>query len=126
MDDLSPPRIPGRALQEDPKDEAVRGLRQELLGKALLLVLEGRRGEPPESVSHFRKSGHVGLREGGGPSPVLPPFSCRFAYKVTVEVEAASRTIIESFGDLKPRKKAAQDHAAEGALWCMKNMGFLT
>ncbi|CAA7398025.1 unnamed protein product [Spirodela intermedia] len=64
-----------------------------------------------------------------------PSFSCwkeegeshlkTFAFKVIVEVEAASRTIIESFGDCKPRKKEAQDHAAEGALWCLGSMGFL-
>uniref|UniRef100_A0A1D1YWK0 Endoribonuclease Dicer 4 n=4 Tax=Anthurium amnicola TaxID=1678845 RepID=A0A1D1YWK0_9ARAE len=47
-----------------------------------------------------------------------------FTYKVMLEVEAASSTIIECFSEPKLRKRAAQDHAAEGALWCLKHMGF--
>ncbi|MQM00929.1 hypothetical protein Taro_033676 [Colocasia esculenta] len=49
-----------------------------------------------------------------------------FTYRVTVTVEAASSTVLECFSEPKPRKKAAQEHAAEGVLWYLKHMGYLS
>nr|CAD1831898.1 unnamed protein product [Ananas comosus var. bracteatus] len=48
-----------------------------------------------------------------------------FTYKVTVRVEGATATLLECFGDPKAQKKAAQEHAAEGALWYLKQQGYL-
>lgn len=50
-------------------------------------------------------------------------YLCRFTYKVIVEV--AGTEYLECFGDPKPQKKAAQDRAAEGALWYLKNTGYI-
>ncbi|PUZ70712.1 hypothetical protein GQ55_2G256100 [Panicum hallii var. hallii] len=49
-----------------------------------------------------------------------PPHSILFTCKVTVRLEGLVSTVIECFGDPKPKKKAAQDHAAQGALWCLE------
>ncbi|XP_074579672.1 endoribonuclease Dicer homolog 4 isoform X2 [Curcuma longa] len=46
-----------------------------------------------------------------------------FTYKVIVEVAGTEH--LECFGDPKPQKKAAQQHAAEGALWYLKHTGYL-
>ncbi|XP_042377592.1 endoribonuclease Dicer homolog 4-like isoform X1 [Zingiber officinale] len=46
-----------------------------------------------------------------------------FTYKVIVEIVGAE--YLECFGDPKPQKKAAQDHAAEGALWYLKHTGYI-
>ncbi|XP_042508250.1 endoribonuclease Dicer homolog 4-like [Macadamia integrifolia] len=47
-----------------------------------------------------------------------------FTFKVTVEMEEASKTVFESFGAPQPSKKAAAEHAAEGALWYLKKKGY--
>ncbi|XP_009418500.3 endoribonuclease Dicer homolog 4 isoform X1 [Musa acuminata AAA Group] len=46
-----------------------------------------------------------------------------FTYKVTVEVEHESSVCLECFSEPRPQKKAAQDHAAEGALWYLRHIG---
>ncbi|XP_010429927.1 PREDICTED: ribonuclease 3-like protein 1 isoform X2 [Camelina sativa] len=41
-----------------------------------------------------------------------------FSYKVVVEIrDSSGNTVLECFGDPKRNKKAAAEHAAEGALW---------
>ncbi|WZY77305.1 ribonuclease 3-like protein 1 isoform X2 [Brassica rapa] len=41
-----------------------------------------------------------------------------FTYKVVVEIrDSSGTTVLECFGDPKHKKKAAAEHAAEGALW---------
>ncbi|XP_050216578.1 dicer-like protein 4 isoform X2 [Mercurialis annua] len=47
-----------------------------------------------------------------------------FSYKVVVEIEAP-HLILECFGELRSKKKAAAEHAAEGALWYLKHQGYL-
>lgn len=48
----------------------------------------------------------------------------RFTYRVTVEVKVGSKiNVVECLGGPKPRKKAAAEHAAEGALWYLRGLG---
>ncbi|OMO74217.1 Double-stranded RNA-binding protein [Corchorus olitorius] len=49
-----------------------------------------------------------------------------FTFKVIVEIkeENASATILESFGNPHSTKKMAAEHAAEGALWYLRHLGF--
>ncbi|XP_039834780.1 endoribonuclease Dicer homolog 4-like isoform X2 [Panicum virgatum] len=54
-----------------------------------------------------------------------PPHNILFTCKVTVRLEGLVNTVIECFGDPKPQKKAAQDHAAQGALWCLERFGHI-
>lgn len=47
-----------------------------------------------------------------------------FTYKVTVEVKVGSKiNVVECLGGPKPKKKAAAEHAAEGALWYLRGLG---
>nr|TKV91790.1 hypothetical protein SEVIR_9G121201v2 [Setaria viridis] len=52
-----------------------------------------------------------------------PPHNKLFTCKVTVHLEGLVNTVMECFGDPKPKKKAAQDHAAQAALWCLERFG---
>ncbi|WVZ64956.1 hypothetical protein U9M48_014398 [Paspalum notatum var. saurae] len=52
-----------------------------------------------------------------------PPHNKLFRCKVTVRMEGLSDTIVECFGNPKPQKKAAKEHAAQGALWCLERFG---
>ncbi|CAH8330240.1 unnamed protein product [Eruca vesicaria subsp. sativa] len=47
-----------------------------------------------------------------------------FTYKVVVEIRDSSgtTTLLECFGDPKRKKKAASEHAAEGALWYLDHV----
>ncbi|CAH8353730.1 unnamed protein product [Eruca vesicaria subsp. sativa] len=47
-----------------------------------------------------------------------------FTYKVVVEIRDSSgtTTVLECFGDPKHNKKAAAEHAAEGALWYLDHV----
>ncbi|GMP35538.1 hypothetical protein CsSME_00007933 [Camellia sinensis var. sinensis] len=47
-----------------------------------------------------------------------------FIFKVSVDIEEAS-DVIAAFGAPHSRKKDAAEHAAEGALWYLKNAGYL-
>lgn len=49
----------------------------------------------------------------------------RFTYKVTLEVLGATPTILECFSKPMLKKKAAAEHAAEGALWYLHHLGYL-
>jgi hypothetical protein len=51
--------------------------------------------------------------------------SRRFTYKVTVQIKGPSETLLECYSDAKLQKKAAQEHAAQGALWYLKQDGYL-
>lgn len=45
--------------------------------------------------------------------------------KVVVVIEEGENTMLECFGGPRPRKKDAEEHAAEGALWYLKHQGYL-
>ncbi|KAE8682671.1 Dicer-like protein 4 [Hibiscus syriacus] len=48
-----------------------------------------------------------------------------FTYRVLLEIEEASDMILECFSSPRTTKKAAAEHAAEGALWYLKHEGYL-
>uniref|UniRef100_A0A0D9W711 Dicer-like protein 4 n=1 Tax=Leersia perrieri TaxID=77586 RepID=A0A0D9W711_9ORYZ len=48
-----------------------------------------------------------------------------FTYKVVVEIKGTSATLLECYSDAKLQKKAAQEHAAQGALWCLRQLKYL-
>jgi hypothetical protein len=50
---------------------------------------------------------------------------CRFTFKVVVEIEDAEDVVLECFGEPRAKKKDAEEHAAEGALWYLKHDGYL-
>uniref|UniRef100_A0A0A9EW25 DRBM domain-containing protein n=1 Tax=Arundo donax TaxID=35708 RepID=A0A0A9EW25_ARUDO len=52
-----------------------------------------------------------------------PPHNKLFTCKVTVHVAGIVNTVMECFGDPKHQKEAAQEHAAQGALWCLQRYG---
>ncbi|XBJ03091.1 hypothetical protein VPH35_022331 [Triticum aestivum] len=49
----------------------------------------------------------------------------RFTYKVTVQIRGPSETLLECYSDAQLHKKAAQEHAAQGALWYLRQHGYL-
>ncbi|KAK7325285.1 hypothetical protein VNO77_29445 [Canavalia gladiata] len=51
-----------------------------------------------------------------------PSHQRMFTFKAIIEIEEASRNIIECYGAPHRKKKAAADHAAEGALWYLKHL----
>lgn len=51
-------------------------------------------------------------------------FLNRFSFKVIVEIEEASTKVLECFGGPQAKKKTAAEHAAEGALWYLKHVGY--
>ncbi|GAB4832726.1 endoribonuclease Dicer [Ancistrocladus abbreviatus] len=63
----------------------------------------------------------------------LPVFECckeegpshlrLFTYKVVVHVQASEDLVLECVGDPHSTKKAAEEHAAQGALWLLKMLG---
>ncbi|KAM0933868.1 hypothetical protein DsansV1_C34g0226131 [Dioscorea sansibarensis] len=55
-----------------------------------------------------------------GPSH-LKMFTCM----VTVKADGGNSVCLECFSDPKPQKKAAEEHAAQGALWCLSGLGYL-
>jgi len=42
-----------------------------------------------------------------------------------VEIEDAEDVVLECFGEPRAKKKDAEEHAAEGALWYLKHDGYL-
>ncbi|XP_068345228.1 dicer-like protein 4 [Pyrus communis] len=48
-----------------------------------------------------------------------------FTYKAVVKIEEDPDTLLECFGEPNMKKKAAAESAAEGALWYLKNRGFM-
>ncbi|XP_050231104.1 ribonuclease 3-like protein 1 isoform X3 [Mercurialis annua] len=53
-----------------------------------------------------------------------PRFANRFTFKVVVEIKGAECKALECYGESKPRKKAAAELAAEGALWYLNHLGY--
>ncbi|KAH0970234.1 hypothetical protein GBA52_022390 [Prunus armeniaca] len=49
-----------------------------------------------------------------------------FTFKVEVKIEEAPDMILECFGSPHGNKKAAAEHAAEGALWYLRNGGYIS
>ncbi|XP_022714756.1 ribonuclease 3-like protein 1 [Durio zibethinus] len=47
-----------------------------------------------------------------------------FTFKVVVEIQEASATILQCFSDPQSKKKVAAEHAAEGALWYLRHLGY--
>ncbi|TVU09525.1 hypothetical protein EJB05_43007 [Eragrostis curvula] len=54
-----------------------------------------------------------------------PPRNKLFTCKVTIHVDSIVNTVVECFSDPKPQKKAAQEHAAQGAVWCLAHYGYV-
>lgn len=52
-------------------------------------------------------------------------FLHRFTFKVKVKIDDAASKTLECYGEPKTTKKAAEEHAAEGLLWCLKQEGYL-
>ncbi|KAM5548130.1 dicer-like protein 4 [Rosa sericea] len=48
-----------------------------------------------------------------------------FTFKVTVKIDDVSDTLLEAFGEPRTSKKAAAEHAAEGALWYLEKKGYI-
>ena len=48
----------------------------------------------------------------------------RYTFKVTIQVDGATSTLLECYSEPKLQKKAAQEHAAVGTLWCLKHLGY--
>ncbi|XP_030456382.2 dicer-like protein 4 isoform X1 [Syzygium oleosum] len=48
-----------------------------------------------------------------------------FWYKVVVAIEDSPGMVLESFSDPRETKKAAAEHAAEGALWYLRHEGYV-
>lgn len=51
-------------------------------------------------------------------------YAYRFTYKVVIKLEEVKPTILECIGEPQAKKKAAAEHAAEGALWYLQHRGF--
>ncbi|KAL4589871.1 hypothetical protein LXL04_002782 [Taraxacum kok-saghyz] len=49
----------------------------------------------------------------------------QFAFKVTVTIEEASNTVLECVGDHRTKKKDAAEFAAQGAIWYLKQAGYV-
>lgn len=47
-----------------------------------------------------------------------------FTFMVTIQVDGATSELLECYSEPKPQKKAAQEHAAVGALWYLKHLGY--
>ncbi|XP_052168869.1 endoribonuclease Dicer homolog 4-like isoform X1 [Oryza glaberrima] len=68
------------------------------------------------SATHWKEPSYD--FEEQGPSH-LKLFTC----KVTIHVDTFTTTIVECISEPKRSKKAAQEHAAQGALWYLKIFG---
>ncbi|XP_076937243.1 dicer-like protein 4 [Bidens hawaiensis] len=49
----------------------------------------------------------------------------QFAFKVSLTIEHASNTVVECIGDHRAKKKDAAEFAAQGAVWYLKQTGYL-
>jgi len=54
-----------------------------------------------------------------------PQHNKTFKCKVTVHLDGLLNTIMECFSEPNPRKKAARENAAQGALWCLQRSGYV-
>ncbi|XP_025824254.1 endoribonuclease Dicer homolog 4 isoform X2 [Panicum hallii] len=71
-------------------------------------------------AANYWKRPEFDLCKDEGPSHLR-----KFTFKVLVQIMGPSATILECYSDPKLHKKAAQEHAAQGALWCLKQLGYL-
>ncbi|KAF9614409.1 hypothetical protein IFM89_018554 [Coptis chinensis] len=71
------------------------------------------------AVNHWKAPVFECVKEEG------PSHLKLFTYKVTVEVGEVTRIFIECFSEPRAKKKAAEEHAAEGALWCLQHQGLM-
>lgn len=53
-----------------------------------------------------------------------PSHAKKYRFKVTVEMKGACGTVLECYGNPQTRKKVAAEHAAEGAVWYLKHLGY--
>ncbi|KAK4381566.1 Dicer-like protein 4 [Sesamum angolense] len=54
-----------------------------------------------------------------------PVCSCRFSFKIVMEIKELPNQIFEFYGEPRMRKKDAAEHAAQGALWYIKQEGYV-
>lgn len=71
-------------------------------------------------AANYWKPPEFELCNDEGPSH-LRKFTC----KVLIEITGTSVSLLECYSDPKLQKRAAQEHAAEGALWYLKHLGYL-
>ncbi|KAA0044459.1 ribonuclease 3-like protein 1 [Cucumis melo var. makuwa] len=53
-----------------------------------------------------------------------PSHARKYRFKVSIEMKGDCEAVVECYGNLQTRKKMAAEHAAEGALWYLKNLGY--
>ncbi|PKI65987.1 hypothetical protein CRG98_013653, partial [Punica granatum] len=49
----------------------------------------------------------------------------QFIFKAVVEIRGNAATVVEAFSEPRSSKKSAAEHAAEGALWYLKHLGYV-
>ncbi|XP_010265687.1 PREDICTED: ribonuclease 3-like protein 1 isoform X1 [Nelumbo nucifera] len=107
---------------------------------------EGRRRETRESGINEGDSQNLGIKQNKTAKSRLyeicayhywkpPVFECwkedgpdhhkLFTFKVIVEIEEEANLVLECFSAPCGKKKAAAEHAAEGALWYLQHQGYL-
>ncbi|XP_050272142.1 dicer-like protein 4 isoform X2 [Quercus robur] len=94
----------------DPDSQATGGSHQATAKSRLFEICKANCWEPP-SFECCKEEGpsHIKL----------------FTFKVVVKIEDPEDVILECFGAPRLKKKDAKEHAAEGALWHLKNEGYL-
>lgn len=71
-------------------------------------------------AANYWKPPELELCKEEGPSHLR-----KYTYKVIVQTRGTSATLLECYSDAKQQKKAAQEHAAQGALWYLEQLGYL-
>lgn len=137
-----------RITQINSKSSFVWNLCCKLLGTTFVWMLQWRRTKPLKivSLSYYSDNTKVCVFSGLGLLLVVRSFFkwkfcsqllyCflihsiqilyRFTFKVVVKIEEAPDMILECFGSPHGNKKAAAEHAAEGALWYLRNGGYIS
>lgn len=54
-----------------------------------------------------------------------PSHLTMFTYKAILEIPIYTNIIVECYSEPQRRKKAAQEHAAEGVIWYLKQLGYI-
>lgn len=70
------------------------------------------------TCNNWKQPTYTSCREEG------PDHKIMFTVKVTVAVDGISATILECFSDPKACQIAAQEHAAQSALWYLNQLGY--
>ncbi|XP_047327310.1 dicer-like protein 4 isoform X2 [Impatiens glandulifera] len=86
-----------------------KGLSVDLSSKSVLYIMCGANCWKPPYFECISESGACHLKE--------------FIFKVIVDIEEMSQLVV-AFGEPRSRKKDAAEHAAEGAVWCLRNLGY--